>query len=121
MQSENIRKPNLNSVKEAVVCFLILCCVAVYSLLYIVQESDGENDVINTKKNRQLAPGWRLMSRKQDVADFEWLFWFSEARETLISLILGHLIVSLTAHYFFPQVKINLCFKWRCYILISIF
>ena len=91
--------------KELSICTAILSLAFVYSFSYIIQECNNDNQGNSSKKNLQLAEGWSFFSRRQDVADFEWLFWFSEARNTLITVITGHLLISLVTQHFYSKVK----------------
>ena len=89
---------------EGIVNFAVLLSVAIYSLVYIHQESAIISEA-SKDKGSGLGQGWNVISRKQDVADFEWFFWFSEARDTLTLVLGGHFVVSVLADFLMPQVE----------------
>nr|XP_039256772.1 protein-cysteine N-palmitoyltransferase HHAT-like protein [Styela clava] len=102
---------------ERKIYLVLLLTTAVASVANIFFESvEIEAKSRNGKLNRVLGPGWRTLSRKQDIADFEWTFWFSDLRESIIAALVGHVIISYFASRYLKPVRHTLqalyCIYW---------
>lgn len=64
-----------------------------------------EFDELNSKRNRQLGLGWNVLGIKQDIANFEWTFWFSDLRESIVLCLIGHIATSWLFANYFPRVS----------------
>ncbi|TNM98075.1 hypothetical protein fugu_014321 [Takifugu bimaculatus] len=54
-------------------------------------EASSEN--VNRKAFREsVKPGWHYFGRKMDVADFEWVMWFTTFRNHILFALAGHVI-----------------------------
>ncbi|XP_076800147.1 protein-cysteine N-palmitoyltransferase HHAT-like protein isoform X2 [Clavelina lepadiformis] len=107
---------------EGKACASLLTAVAAYSVAYILRESSNQDadDVISRKKGH-LGEGWGVLSRKRDIADFEWTFWFSEAKEILVSLYLGHVTIGYIASELRPEMKERCVFAFSFVSVFYIF
>ncbi|RVE61610.1 hypothetical protein OJAV_G00172340 [Oryzias javanicus] len=56
-----------------------------------ISEASSEN--VNRKTFKEsVKPGWHYFGRKMDVADFEWMMWFSTFRNHILFALVGHVI-----------------------------
>uniref|UniRef100_A0A3Q4BF04 Uncharacterized protein n=1 Tax=Mola mola TaxID=94237 RepID=A0A3Q4BF04_MOLML len=70
-------------------------------------EVSSEN--VNRKSfTESVKPGWHYFGRKMDVADFEWVMWFSTFR--------NHILFALTGHVVFAKIFTLLAPKHRSFI-----
>uniref|UniRef100_A0A8C6UDF3 Hedgehog acyltransferase like, a n=1 Tax=Neogobius melanostomus TaxID=47308 RepID=A0A8C6UDF3_9GOBI len=56
-----------------------------------ILEASSEN--VNRKTFKEsVQPGWHYFGRKMDVADFEWMMWFTTFRNHIVFALAGHVI-----------------------------
>lgn len=56
-----------------------------------ILEASSEN--VNRKTFKEsVQPGWHYFGRKMDVADFEWMMWFTTFRNHILFALTGHVI-----------------------------
>ncbi|XP_029444188.1 protein-cysteine N-palmitoyltransferase HHAT-like protein isoform X1 [Rhinatrema bivittatum] len=80
---------------------LIVTCALVYSLSDIFEVS-REN--MNRKTFREhVSSGWHYFGRKMDVADFEWVMWFTTFRNYIIFALSGHILFAKVFSMLLPQ------------------
>lgn len=91
------------SLERKVYCFTLTACALLSS--WTLYHDSTEFDEVNTKRNRQLGLGWRFLGIKQDIANFEWTFWFSDLRENIILCLIGHIATSWLFANYFPRAK----------------
>uniref|UniRef100_A0A3B3VYY8 Hedgehog acyltransferase like, a n=1 Tax=Poecilia latipinna TaxID=48699 RepID=A0A3B3VYY8_9TELE len=54
---------------------------------------EASSDNVNRKAFKEsVKPGWHYFGRKMDVADFEWMMWFSTFRNHILFALIGHVI-----------------------------
>uniref|UniRef100_A0A8C8DMP8 Hedgehog acyltransferase like, a n=1 Tax=Oryzias sinensis TaxID=183150 RepID=A0A8C8DMP8_9TELE len=52
-----------------------------------------QQENVNKKTFKEsVKPGWHYFGRKMDVADFEWMMWFSTFRNHILFALVGHVI-----------------------------
>nr|XP_006634321.1 PREDICTED: protein-cysteine N-palmitoyltransferase HHAT-like protein [Lepisosteus oculatus] len=65
-------------------------------------EASSEN--MNRKAFREsVQPGWYYFGRKMDVADFEWVMWFTKFRNHIVFALSGHVIFAKICSLIAPQ------------------
>ncbi|XP_030045760.1 protein-cysteine N-palmitoyltransferase HHAT-like protein [Microcaecilia unicolor] len=80
---------------------LILTCALVYSLNDIFVAS---RDNMNRKSFREnVRSGWHYFGRKMDVADFEWVMWFTTFRNYIIFVLSGHVLFAKVFSMLVPR------------------
>ncbi|XP_072010522.1 protein-cysteine N-palmitoyltransferase HHAT-like protein [Engystomops pustulosus] len=80
---------------------LVLSCALVYSLNGIFEAS---RDNVNRKSFKEnVRSGWYYFGRKMDVADFEWVMWFTTFRNYIIFALSGHVIFAKVFSLIIPQ------------------
>ncbi|XP_068790211.1 protein-cysteine N-palmitoyltransferase HHAT-like protein isoform X2 [Struthio camelus] len=80
---------------------LTLTCAVVYSGSGIFEAS---RDSMNRKTFRDgIKPGWHYFGRKMDVADFEWVMWFTSFRNFIIFALSGHVLFAKICSMIMPQ------------------
>lgn len=89
---------------ERKVCLFTLAACAFLSSWTLYHDST-EFDELNSKRNRQLGSGWRVLGIKQDIANFEWTFWFSDLRESILLCLIGHTATSWVFANYLPRVS----------------
>ncbi|XP_023802342.1 protein-cysteine N-palmitoyltransferase HHAT-like protein, partial [Cyanistes caeruleus] len=50
-----------------------------------------------------IKPGWHYFGRKMDVADFEWVMWFTSFRNIIIFALSGHVLFGKICSMTVPQ------------------
>ncbi|XP_052551048.1 protein-cysteine N-palmitoyltransferase HHAT-like protein isoform X2 [Tympanuchus pallidicinctus] len=86
---------------------LVVTCAVLYSGSGIFEAS---RDSMNRKAFRDgIKPGWHYFGRKMDVADFEWMMWFTSFRNVIIFTLSGHVLFAKVCSMTVPQ-------KWLCYV-----
>ncbi|KAM9074779.1 LOW QUALITY PROTEIN: protein-cysteine N-palmitoyltransferase HHAT-like protein [Megaptera novaeangliae] len=50
-------------------------------------------------------PGWEYIGRKMDVADFEWVMWFTSFRNAIIFALSGHVLFAKLCTMVAPQLR----------------
>ncbi|KAM4706307.1 protein-cysteine N-palmitoyltransferase HHAT-like protein [Rhinophrynus dorsalis] len=82
---------------------LVLTCALVYSLNGIFEAS---RDNMNRKTFREsIKSGWYYFGRKMDVADFEWVMWFTTFRNYIVFALSGHVIFAKIFSMLIPQYR----------------
>ncbi|XP_063780421.1 protein-cysteine N-palmitoyltransferase HHAT-like protein [Pseudophryne corroboree] len=82
---------------------LVVTCALVYSLNGIFEAS---RDNMNRKTFREnVKSGWHYFGRKMDVADFEWVMWFTTFRNYIIFALAGHVIFAKIFSLLVPQYR----------------
>ncbi|XP_068951922.1 protein-cysteine N-palmitoyltransferase HHAT-like protein [Petaurus breviceps papuanus] len=67
-------------------------------------EASREN--MNRKAFREsVKPGWHYIGRKMDVADFEWVMWFTSFRNIIIFVLSGHVLFAKICSMIAPQFR----------------
>ena len=84
--------------KEAKAYFFALILSTAYSSYYIFNKS------LDERNKTYLGKGWSMLHRMQDVHDQEWRLWFSDAREVIILMYLGHFLTSVISNRFLLEV-----------------
>ncbi|NXY78910.1 HHATL protein, partial [Glareola pratincola] len=80
---------------------LAVTCAVVYSGSGIFEAS---RDSVNRKAFRDgIKPGWHYFGRKMDVADFEWVMWFTSFRNVIIFALSGHVLFGKICSMTVPQ------------------
>ncbi|NXF06972.1 HHATL protein, partial [Smithornis capensis] len=80
---------------------LVVTCAVVYSGSGIFEAS---RDSMNRKAFRDgIKPGWHYFGRKMDVADFEWVMWFTSFRNIIIFALSGHILFGKICSMTVPQ------------------
>ncbi|KAM9233045.1 protein-cysteine N-palmitoyltransferase HHAT-like protein [Leptosomus discolor] len=80
---------------------LTVTCAVVYSGSGIFEAS---RDSMNRKAFRDgIKPGWHYFGRKMDVADFEWVMWFTSFRNVIIFALSGHVLFGKICSMTVPQ------------------
>nr|XP_057924746.1 hedgehog acyltransferase like, a isoform X2 [Doryrhamphus excisus] len=77
-------------------------------------EASSEN--VNRKAFKEsVKPGWYYFGRKMDVADFEWMMWFSTFRNHILFALTGHVIFAKIFTLLAPKIGIDGC-KHRSFV-----
>ncbi|XP_032314989.1 protein-cysteine N-palmitoyltransferase HHAT-like protein isoform X3 [Camelus ferus] len=50
-------------------------------------------------------PGWEYIGRKMDVADFEWVMWFTSFRNVIVFALSGHVLFAKLCTMVAPQLR----------------
>ncbi|XP_010622774.2 protein-cysteine N-palmitoyltransferase HHAT-like protein isoform X4 [Fukomys damarensis] len=50
-------------------------------------------------------PGWEYIGRKMDVADFEWVMWFTSFRNVILFALCGHVLFAKLCTMVAPQLR----------------
>ncbi|XP_054672487.1 protein-cysteine N-palmitoyltransferase HHAT-like protein isoform X2 [Grus americana] len=80
---------------------LAVTCAVVYSGSGIFEAS---RDSMNRKAFRDgIKPGWHYFGRKMDMADFEWVMWFTSFRNVIIFALSGHVLFGKICSMTVPQ------------------
>ncbi|XP_042744009.1 protein-cysteine N-palmitoyltransferase HHAT-like protein isoform X2 [Lagopus leucura] len=80
---------------------LVVTCAVLYSGSGIFEAS---RDSMNRKAFRDgIKPGWHYFGRKMDVADFEWMMWFTSFRNVIIFTLSGHVLFAKVCSMTVPQ------------------
>ncbi|XP_018414142.1 PREDICTED: protein-cysteine N-palmitoyltransferase HHAT-like protein [Nanorana parkeri] len=82
---------------------LVLTCGLVYSMNGILEASRDNMNRKSFKEN--VKTGWYYFGRKMDVADFEWVMWFTTFRNYIIFALSGHVIFAKVFSLLIPQVR----------------
>uniref|UniRef100_A0A3B5LHM7 Hedgehog acyltransferase like, a n=1 Tax=Xiphophorus couchianus TaxID=32473 RepID=A0A3B5LHM7_9TELE len=66
---------------------------------------EASSDNVNRKAFKEgVKPGWHYFGRKMDVADFEWMMWFSTFRNHILFALTGHVIFAKIFTLLAPKV-----------------
>lgn len=85
----------------------VLSLAMVWASTWII-EASSEN--INRKAFKQsVKPGWHYFGRKMDVADFEWVMWFTTFRNHILFALAGHVIFAKICSLLSPKIGIDGC------------
>ncbi|XP_056914000.1 hedgehog acyltransferase like, a isoform X1 [Takifugu flavidus] len=69
-------------------------------------EASSEN--VNRKAFREsVKPGWHYFGRKMDVADFEWVMWFTTFRNHILFALAGHVIFAKILTLVAPKMGVD--------------
>uniref|UniRef100_A0A8D2PV43 Hedgehog acyltransferase like n=1 Tax=Zosterops lateralis melanops TaxID=1220523 RepID=A0A8D2PV43_ZOSLA len=80
---------------------LVVTCAVLYSGSGIFEAS---RDSMNRKAFRDgIKPGWHYFGRKMDVADFEWVMWFTSFRNIIVFALSGHVLFGKLCSMTVPQ------------------
>ncbi|XP_006011627.1 hedgehog acyltransferase like, a [Latimeria chalumnae] len=86
---------------ELLFYILVLSLAIGWATSWIV-EASREN--VNRKSFREnVKPGWHYFGRKQDVADFEWVMWFTQFRNYILFALSGHVLFAKLFSMIVPQ------------------
>ncbi|XP_060036372.1 protein-cysteine N-palmitoyltransferase HHAT-like protein isoform X2 [Erinaceus europaeus] len=67
---------------------------------------EASQDGAHRKSFRELVqPGWEYIGRKMDVADFEWVMWFTSFRNIIIFILSGHVLFAKLCTMAAPQLR----------------
>ncbi|KAJ8011461.1 hypothetical protein DPEC_G00058450 [Dallia pectoralis] len=67
-----------------------------------IWEASSEN--VNRKVfKKSVKPGWHYFGRKMDVADFEWVMWFTTFRNHILFALAGHVIFAKVCSLISPR------------------
>uniref|UniRef100_F6VVX3 Hedgehog acyltransferase like n=1 Tax=Monodelphis domestica TaxID=13616 RepID=F6VVX3_MONDO len=79
--------------------------VLVGALSYAARELfETSRDNMNRKTFKEsVKPGWHYIGRKMDVADFEWIMWFTTFRNVIIFALSGHVLFAKICSMTAPQ------------------
>ncbi|XP_037313899.2 protein-cysteine N-palmitoyltransferase HHAT-like protein isoform X1 [Pungitius pungitius] len=73
-----------------------------------ISEASSEN--MNRKAFKEsVKPGWHYFGRKMDVADFEWMMWFSTFRNHILFALMGHVVFAKIFTLLAPKIGIDGC------------
>ncbi|XP_007552610.1 hedgehog acyltransferase like, a isoform X1 [Poecilia formosa] len=71
---------------------------------------EASSDNVNRKAFKEsVKPGWHYFGRKMDVADFEWMMWFSTFRNHILFALTGHVIFAKIFTLLAPKIGIDGC------------
>ncbi|KAM4821443.1 protein-cysteine N-palmitoyltransferase HHAT-like protein [Thomomys bottae] len=87
--------------------------LAIYSLVLsgaLAYASQGlleaSRDGLHRKTFRaSVQPGWAYLGRKMDVADFEWVMWFTSFRDVIVFALSGHVLFAKLCAMLAPQLR----------------
>ncbi|XP_014870187.1 hedgehog acyltransferase like, a isoform X2 [Poecilia latipinna] len=69
---------------------------------------EASSDNVNRKAFKEsVKPGWHYFGRKMDVADFEWMMWFSTFRNHILFALIGHVIFAKIFTLLAPKIGID--------------
>ena len=86
--------------------YLLTLTACAFLASWTLYHDSTEFDELNSKRNRHLGLGWRVLGIKQDIANFEWTFWFSDLRESIILSLIGHVATSWLFAKYLPMVSL---------------
>uniref|UniRef100_G1T4U9 Hedgehog acyltransferase like n=1 Tax=Oryctolagus cuniculus TaxID=9986 RepID=G1T4U9_RABIT len=67
---------------------------------------DASQDGAHRKAFREsVRPGWEYIGRKMDVADFEWVMWFTSFRNVIVFALSGHVLFAKLCTMVAPQLR----------------
>ncbi|XP_066101954.1 protein-cysteine N-palmitoyltransferase HHAT-like protein isoform X3 [Saccopteryx bilineata] len=67
---------------------------------------EASQDGAHRKAFREsVRPGWEYIGRKMDVADFEWVMWFTSFRNVIIFTLSGHVLFAKLCTMVAPQLR----------------
>uniref|UniRef100_A0AC11CGA0 Hedgehog acyltransferase like n=1 Tax=Ovis aries TaxID=9940 RepID=A0AC11CGA0_SHEEP len=67
---------------------------------------EASQDGAHRKAFREsVRPGWEYIGRKMDVADFEWVMWFTSFRNVIIFALSGHVLFAKLCTMVAPQLR----------------
>ncbi|XP_074168659.1 protein-cysteine N-palmitoyltransferase HHAT-like protein isoform X2 [Rhinolophus sinicus] len=67
---------------------------------------EASQDGVHRKAFREsVQPGWEYIGRKMDVADFEWVMWFTSFRNVIIFALSGHVLFAKLCTMVAPQLR----------------
>lgn len=73
-----------------------------------VFEASSEN--VNRRAFKEsVKPGWHYFGRKMDVADFEWMMWFTTFRNHILFALIGHVIFAKIFSLLSSKIGIDGC------------
>nr|XP_020504697.1 protein-cysteine N-palmitoyltransferase HHAT-like protein isoform X1 [Labrus bergylta] len=71
---------------------------------------EASSESVNRKAFKEsVKPGWHYFGRKMDVADFEWMMWFSTFRNHILFALAGHVIFAKIFTLIAPKIGIEGC------------
>ncbi|XP_013368974.1 PREDICTED: protein-cysteine N-palmitoyltransferase HHAT-like protein isoform X1 [Chinchilla lanigera] len=67
---------------------------------------EASQDGAHRKAFREsVRPGWEYIGRKMDVADFEWVMWFTSFRNVILFALCGHVLFAKLCTMVTPQLR----------------
>jgi len=67
---------------------------------------EASQDGAHRKAFREsVRPGWEYIGRKMDVADFEWVMWFTSFRNIIVFALSGHVLFAKLCTMVAPQLR----------------
>ncbi|XP_021503109.1 protein-cysteine N-palmitoyltransferase HHAT-like protein isoform X2 [Meriones unguiculatus] len=67
---------------------------------------EASQDGAHRKAFREsMRPGWEYLGRKMDVADFEWVMWFTNFRNVIVFALSGHVLFAKLCTMVAPQLR----------------
>ncbi|ELW58277.1 Protein-cysteine N-palmitoyltransferase HHAT-like protein [Tupaia chinensis] len=67
---------------------------------------EASQDGAHRKAFREsVRPGWEYIGRKMDVADFEWVMWFTSFRNVIVFALSGHVLFAKLCTMVAPQLR----------------
>nr|XP_006982958.2 protein-cysteine N-palmitoyltransferase HHAT-like protein isoform X1 [Peromyscus maniculatus bairdii] len=67
---------------------------------------EASQDGAHRKAFREsVRPGWEYLGRKMDVADFEWVMWFTSFRNIIVFALSGHVLFAKLCTMVAPQLR----------------
>ena len=67
---------------------------------------EASQDGAHRKAFREsVRPGWEYLGRKMDVADFEWVMWFTNFRNVIVFALSGHVLFAKLCTMVAPQLR----------------
>ncbi|GAB1294840.1 Protein-cysteine N-palmitoyltransferase HHAT-like protein [Apodemus speciosus] len=83
--------------------FLVLSGALAYAGQGLLEASQ---DGAHRKAFREsVRPGWEYLGRKMDVADFEWVMWFTSFRNIIVFALSGHVLFAKLCTMVAPQLR----------------
>ncbi|XP_041102479.1 protein-cysteine N-palmitoyltransferase HHAT-like protein [Polyodon spathula] len=80
---------------------LVLSLAGLWAASWIFEASSAN---VNRKAFKEsVKPGWHYFGRKMDVADFEWVMWFTKFRNHIVFALSGHVIFAKICSMAAPQ------------------
>ncbi|XP_066573074.1 hedgehog acyltransferase like, b isoform X2 [Amia ocellicauda] len=79
----------------------VLALAVLWAASWIYEASSENVDRKTFKESVQ--PGWTYFGRKMDVADFEWVMWFTKFRNHIVFALSGHVIFAKICSMMAPQ------------------
>ncbi|MBN3279348.1 HHATL protein, partial [Polyodon spathula] len=93
---------------------LVLSLAGLWAASWIFEASSAN---VNRKAFKEsVKPGWHYFGRKMDVADFEWVMWFTKFRNHIVFALSGHVIFAKICSMAAPQVGLASLVQYCSYL-----